>query len=158
MSVLKDKREFLRFITRADCEVTEAHWGHHDWCCKPEMTGTQNLILVRVTMPPGRGHQFHYHPMREEIIYILEGTGEQWVDRDCRRLKSGETAFIPRNIVHGIYNSSRRPVTFLAILSPAEAEGPFLIDCYREEPWKTLRAPFEYTEKTHRKGPRPNGR
>jgi hypothetical protein len=30
-------------------------------------------------------------------------------------------------------------MTFLAILSPAEAEGPFLVDCYDEEPWRSLR-------------------
>ena len=140
----KDKKEFLRFITRQDCEVTEAHWGHHDWCCKPEMTGSKNLILVRVTMPPGRGHQFHLHPAREEIIYILEGKGEQWVDRERRILKPGETAFIPRKVVHGIYNSSKAPVTFLAILSPAVAKGPFLIDRYDDEPWRSLRKPFRY--------------
>ena len=82
----KDKKEFLTFITKQECEVTEAHWGMHDWCCKPEMTGTKNLILVRVTMPPGRGHQFHYHPAREEIIYILDGKGEQpWFPRPFRR-------------------------------------------------------------------------
>ena len=140
----KDRKEFLRFITRQECEVTEAHWGHHDWCCKPEMTGTKNLILVRVTMPPGRGHQFHLHPAREELIYVLEGRGEQWVDRERRILRAGETAFIPRRVVHGIYNSSKAPVTFLAILSPAVAKGPFLIDCYEDEPWRSLRKPFRY--------------
>ena len=140
----RGRKEFLRFIRNQDCEVSEAHWGHHDWCCKPEMTGTKNLILVRVTMPPGRGHQFHRHPAREEIIHILDGLGEQWVDRARRILKPGETAFIPRNIVHGIYNSSKKPVTFLAILSPAVARGPFLIDCYDQEPWRSLRKPFKY--------------
>ncbi|HLF94214.1 MAG TPA: cupin domain-containing protein [Planctomycetota bacterium] len=140
----RDRTEFLRFITKQDCEVSEAHWGHHDWCCKPEMTGAKHLILVRVTMPPGRGHQFHRHPAREEIIYVLDGLGEQWVDRERRILKPGETAFIPRNIVHGIYNSSKKPVTFLAMLSPAVAKGPFLIDCYDDKPWRELRKPFRY--------------
>ena len=27
----RDKKAFLNFITKQDCEVTEAHWGHHDW-------------------------------------------------------------------------------------------------------------------------------
>ena len=30
-------------------------------------------------------------------------------------------------------------MTFLAILSPAKAKGPFLVDCYDEEPWRSLR-------------------
>ena len=30
-------------------------------------------------------------------------------------------------------------LTFLAILSPAKAKGPFLVDCYDQEPWRSLR-------------------
>jgi hypothetical protein len=35
-------------------------------------------------------------------------------------------------------------VTYLAILSPAVAKGPFLIDTYHDKPWRDLRKPFEY--------------
>ena len=62
---------------------------------EPELTGTKQLTLVRVTMRPGAGHQFHYHPAREEIIYILDGVAEQWVDREKRRLKAGEMRVHP---------------------------------------------------------------
>ena len=134
----------LRFVTTGKAEVEFAPWGKHWWLSKPELTGTKQILFVRVTMPPGTGHQFHYHPAREEIIYIVDGTGEQWVDRKRCRLKPGESAFIPKNTVHAIYNSSKKPVTFLAILSPAEAKGPFLVDCYKDEPWCCLREPFEY--------------
>lgn len=134
----------MRFITTGKAAVEFAPWGRHGWHCRPGFTDTKQLILVQVTMPPGTGHQFHRHPAREEIIYILDGKGEQWVDQDRRQLKPGESAFIPRNIVHAIYNSSKKPVTFLAILSPAVAKGPFLIDCYDQEPWCCLREPFEY--------------
>lgn len=121
-----------------------APWGKHWWLSKPELTGTELLTLVRVTMRPGAGHQFHYHPAREEIIYIVDGAAEQWVDREKRRLLPGDIAFIPRKVVHAIHNTSRRAMTFLAILSPSEAEGPFLVDCYDEEPWRSLRKPFAY--------------
>jgi mannose-6-phosphate isomerase-like protein (cupin superfamily) len=90
-------------------------------------------------MRPGTGHRFHHHPEREEIIYIEDGVAEQWVDREKRSLKAGECAFIPKKVVHAIFNSSKKPMTFLAILSPAKAKGPFLIDCYDEEPWRSLR-------------------
>ena len=134
----------LRFVTSERAEVETASWGKHWWLSKPGLTATEQLILVRVTMPPGAGHQFHYHPAREEIIYVVDGVAEQWVDREKRRLKAGEIAFIPAKVVHAIHNASRKPLTFLAILSPAEAPGPFLIDCYEDEPWRTLRAPFAY--------------
>lgn len=134
----------MRFVTTREAEVEIAPWGRHWWLSKPGLTGTELLTLVRVTMRPGAGHQFHYHPAREEIIYVVDGVAEQWVDRERRRLNAGEIAFIPRNVVHAIHNTSSRPMTFLAILSPSEAEGPFLVDCYEEEPWRSLREPFAY--------------
>ena len=148
----------LRFVTSKNSEVEFAPWGKHWWLSKPELTGTALLTLVRVTMRPGAGHQFHYHPAREEIIYVVEGVAEQWVDQEKRSLKAGEIAFIPKNVVHAIHNSSKRRLTFLAILSPAEAEGPFLVDCYEDEPWRSLRAPFTYDRldpKRRRRAARP---
>jgi quercetin dioxygenase-like cupin family protein len=133
------RRKALRFVTSATARVELAAWGKHWWLSEPGLTGTALLTLVRVTMRPGTGHRFHHHPEREEIIYVVDGVAEQWVDRTMRRLKAGECAFIPKNVVHAIFNSSRKPMTFLAILSPAKAKGPFLIDCYDEEPWRSLR-------------------
>ena len=129
-----------RFITAASAEIELAPWGKHWWLSKPGLTDTRQLTLVRVTMRPGTGHSFHYHPAREEIIYIVDGVAEQWVDREKRTLRRGECAFIRENVVHAIFNASAKPMTFLAILSPAEAPGPFLVDCYEDEPWRSLRA------------------
>ena len=128
-----------RFVTTETAEFEPTARGPHWWLSRPGLTDTNQLILVRVTMPAGGGHDFHYHPAREEIIYIIDGVAEQWVDRERQILKAGDTAFIPENVVHAIYNASDQPMTFLAILSPAEAEGPFLVDCFAEEPWRSLR-------------------
>jgi quercetin dioxygenase-like cupin family protein len=128
-----------RFIDAGNAQIELAPWGKHWWLSRPGFTDTRQLTLVRVTMRPGTGHRFHYHPAREEIIYVIDGVAEQWVDREKRTLKAGECAFIRENVVHAIHNASKKPMTFLAILSPAEAEGPFLVDCYDEEPWRNLR-------------------
>jgi quercetin dioxygenase-like cupin family protein len=134
----------LRFVTADKARIEYAPWGKHWWLCQTGLTGTELLTLVRVTMYPGAGHQFHYHPELEEIIYIVDGVAEQWIDREKRRLKAGEIAFIPKMVVHAIHNPTKKPMTFLAILSPATSKGPFLVDCYNDEPWRTLRRPFEY--------------
>ena len=146
MSRVTDAIKTLRFVTAASARVELAPWGKHSWLSQPGLTDTKQLTLVRVRMRPGAGHQFHYHPAREEIIYVVDGVAEQWVDREKRRLKAGEIAFIPQGVVHAIHNSSKKPLTFLAILSPSEADGPFLVDCYEDEPWRSLRAPFIYPQ------------
>ena len=142
MSSATDAIQALRFVTSAKARVEFAPWGKHWWLSDPALTGTKQLTLVRVTMRPGAGHQFHYHPAREEIIYVLDGVAEQWVGEEKRRLKAGEIAFIPKNVVHAIHNTSKKPMSFLAILSPATARGPFLVDVYDDEPWRSLRKPF----------------
>jgi quercetin dioxygenase-like cupin family protein len=133
------KRKPLRFVTAKAARIEKAPWGKHWWLSEAALTGTKLLTLVRVTMRPGTGHQFHHHPAREEIIYIVDGVAEQWVGREKRTLRKGECAFIPKKVVHAIFNSSKKPMTFLAILSPARAKGPFLVDCYDKEPWKSIR-------------------
>lgn len=128
-----------RFVTSENMLVEELPWGPHDWLIRPDIVAAEKLLLVRVHMPPGTGHAFHRHPEMEEIIYVLEGQAEQWVDRERRILGPGESAHIPQNVVHGTYNAGSMTLRFLAILSPAKISGPALIDMSLEEPWKSLR-------------------
>ena len=129
-----------RFVTAHEKQVEGSPWGPHEWLCRPGLTEADGLLLVRVLMPPHRAHQFHRHPAMEELIYIISGTAEQWVDRDKRTLRAGDVAHIPRDVVHGTYNAGDGPLVFLAILSPAVFEGPALIDVSEDEPWRSLRA------------------
>ena len=133
------KNELLRFIGKEDTEVEELDWGPHEWISRTGLTEAEHLMLVRVTMPPGKGHAFHRHPAMEEIIYVISGKAEQWVDREKRILGAGESAHIPMDMVHGTYNAGEEPLVFLAILSPAVFEGPALIDVSQDKPWSELR-------------------
>jgi quercetin dioxygenase-like cupin family protein len=131
--------ELLRFVTASDAIVEPSPWGPHEWLCRPGLTDATHLQVVRVSMPPGTGHAFHRHPAMEEIIYVVSGRAEQWVDRASRALGPGEIAHIPTDVVHGTYNAGKDTLVFLAILSPALFDGPALVDVSGEEPWASLR-------------------
>ena len=133
------KETLLRFIQQGDVQVEQLPWGPHEWISRTGLTAAEKLMLVRVTMPPGQAHKFHRHPSMEEIIYVVQGSAEQWVDRESRLLGPGDAAHIPTNVVHGTYNAGPDPLVFLAILSPAVFTGPALIDVSTEEPWAHLR-------------------
>ena len=135
-----------RFVTAAEMQVEGSPWGPHEWLCRPGLTEAEGLLMVRVLMPPGRAHQFHRHPALEEIIYVLSGTAEQWVDREKRLLGPGEAAHIPRDVVHGTYNAGADTLVFLAILSPAKFEGPALVDVHTAAPWCARKAPMVFPE------------
>jgi quercetin dioxygenase-like cupin family protein len=131
--------ELRRFVTSHEMQVEDAPWGPHEWLCRPGLTDAKDLLLVRVRMPPGKGHAFHRHPAMEEIIYVVSGRAEQWVEDEFRLLGPGDTAHIPKDKVHGTYNAGDETLVFLAILSPAIFEGPALIDVSNEEPWASMR-------------------
>ena len=136
---MSERAAALRFVTRSDVEVEELPWGSHEWLCRPGLTDARDLLLVRVRMPPGTGHAFHTHPEMEEIIYVVSGEAEQWVDRECRRLDAGDIAHIPKGVVHATYNAGANTLVFLAILSPALIDGPALVDVSAEAAWNALR-------------------
>ena len=103
------------------------------------MVADTNLLCVRARLEPGQAHPFHHHPHLEEILYILSGTAEQWVEREQRLMQPGDSLYLPVGIVHGTYNPGREPLDFLAILSPAKNPGPITVDDSASEPWKSLR-------------------
>jgi quercetin dioxygenase-like cupin family protein len=80
----------------------------------------------------------------EEIIYVISGTAEQWVDHEKRILTAGDSAHIPKDVVHGTYNAGDDELVFLAILSPARFTGPALVDVHRDEPWRSVRSPMSF--------------
>jgi len=128
-----------RFVTVKEAETEQLSWASLEWLCRDSVCDAEQLMLCRVDIQPGGGHNFHRHPELEEIIYVLEGTAEQWVDREKRLLTPGQIAHIPRDVVHATFNPTEERLVILAILSPAKHQGPFLVDVYEEEPWCRLR-------------------
>jgi quercetin dioxygenase-like cupin family protein len=119
-------------------------WTNNEWLCRPDIVDAKKLLLVRANMDPMHCHPFHFHPHREEIIYVVYGRAEQWVGSEHRILRAGEMAHIPPGTIHATYNPHAEPLVFLAILSPAElpadlAAAPDPHDVSSHEPWASIR-------------------
>lgn len=126
------------FVTKSEIDHGDLPWCHLEWLSSPTLTGAQRLLLIRVEFQEGDQHNFHYHPGREEIIYVLEGECEQWVGAQTKLLGVGEVAHIPADLPHALKNTGSGPLKILAILSPTESDGEFTVDVSDQEPWKTL--------------------
>ncbi len=133
-----------RFVTPADVEHVDLEWCHVEWLAKAGIVESKHLQLVRATFPPGEAHNFHYHPVHEEILYVIEGEMTQWVGDTKRVLQVGEIAHIPAGVPHSTINTGSGTLRFLAILGPTGEDGPDVVDCFNEEPWKTLQPPVFY--------------
>ena len=137
--LMSDPIATRRFVTAAEKVDFLSPWTLEEWLCRGDIVNNEHLMLVRANMEPGRDHPFHCHPTREEIIYVISGKAEQWVGKEKRILGPGDIAFVPIGEVHGTYNPFEEKLVFLAILSPAKADEPGLVDMSREEPWASLR-------------------
>ena len=126
-------------VSFGDTEIERLPGKVHQWYCKPGMVRDTNLMFVRAHLLPGEAHKFHHHPQMEEILYVLSGSAEQWVEREKRVLRPGDSVYLPPGIVHGTYNIGEQTLDFLAILTPAKSAGPMTVEVSEQEPWKSLR-------------------
>ena len=129
-----------KFIPATEADREQLDWGALAWLSRPQTTGAKDLVVIEVSLSPGGGHNFHKHPDQEEVIYVIEGTVEQWLRDEKQMLSSGDSVFIPADVVHASFNTSDAPAKLLAILGPCVSdEGYQLVEVADEAPWNTLR-------------------
>ena len=94
-----------------------------------------------MNLAPGKGHDFHKHPDQEEVIYVVAGEVEQWVDREKRMLGAGRLAPSSRPTWCTRRSmSAKTDAKIVAILGPCVGPiGYELVDVAGEAPWKDLR-------------------
>ena len=130
-----------KFIQSQEVERDHLDWGVIGWLSRPETTGGKDIVAMEVSLSPGYGHDFHKHPEQEEVIYVIEGSVEQWLEDKKQTLNAGDSVFIAADVVHASFNVSAEPAKLFVTLSPSKGdEGYQLVDVYEE-------APLEYAAK-----------
>jgi quercetin dioxygenase-like cupin family protein len=129
-----------KFVTRATIEQTNLDWGSTAFLSNPTTTGASQLTVMEVILMPGNGHNFHKHPDQEEVICVIEGRIEQWLERERTELGPGEAVFIPADVVHASFNVGNVPAKLMVTLGPCVGESGYdVVDVASEAPWKDLR-------------------
>src|SRR6187431_875086 len=93
-----------RFIGKDDVRRDELEIARLGWLSNPTSTGAKHFTVIEGTFFPGKGHSFHYHAAQEELIYVVSGTVEHWIEREKRMLRPGDSVFMPAGIVHATFN------------------------------------------------------
>jgi len=104
-------------------------WGRLTLTVGPEVNGAERFSGGLVDVAPGSGHARHNHPGAEEIILVIEGTGQQMVEDEAGRpvvqeVGPGCTIFVPESRFHSTLNTGDRPMKLFVCYSPA---GPELL-------------------------------
>jgi quercetin dioxygenase-like cupin family protein len=129
-----------KFVMVKEIKPEINDWGKLGWLSNPPNTGAKDLTVIDVNLSPGKGHDFHKHPDQEEVILVVSGKVEQWLDREKRILGPGDSAFIPGGVVHASFNVGDADAKIVAILGPCVGKiGYEVVDVAGEAPWKTMR-------------------
>ena len=129
-----------RFVASDKAEREELDWGTMIWLSRPQTTGAKELVAIEVSLSPGHGHDFHKHPDQEEVIYVIEGSIEQWLEGKKQVLNKGDSVFIPADVVHASFNISSSSAKLFVTLGPCSGEeGYKLVDVSGHAPWNSLR-------------------
>jgi quercetin dioxygenase-like cupin family protein len=129
-----------KFVAARDIPSDRLDWGELAWISRPSTTGSRQITEALVTLAPGFGHDFHRHPGQEEMLYVLSGTVEQWIEGEKRTLAAGDAVFVSRGTVHASFNTGIDDAKFLVVLSPSAGEGGYESEeVAAQPPWNGLR-------------------
>ena len=60
--------------------------------------------LARQALLRGKASDYHKHDDKEQVYYILEGTGSIMTGSDVHPIAEGDTVYLPRGVCHQIIN------------------------------------------------------
>ena len=129
-----------RFLKLEEAAQVALDWGSLRPICDPVGTEWSGLLASEIVVPSGKGHNFHFHPRQEELIYVLSGEIEQWLGTERRILGPGDCVDVPAKQIHASFNESNEDAKLFAILVPPVGEGGYeFVDVSDQPPWDKLR-------------------
>ncbi|MFC4991572.1 cupin domain-containing protein [Rubritalea tangerina] len=131
------------FLSKDNIIAEPAPMGMNEFFSHPSADGaapTEDLIFIRGTLQPGMGHDFHFHQNREEFLYILSGSIEQWIGHEKRLCKPGDVIYVPPATVHASFNVGQETAQLLAIFNKKSDPAELATDVSTQAPWNNIRA------------------
>jgi len=83
-------------------------------------TTAGGLFVFENTIQPGEGVPPHAHTREDEIIHLIDGACEIFLDGKICVAQAGAVINFPRNVVHGFRNVGEVPARALFIATPGE--------------------------------------
>jgi mannose-6-phosphate isomerase-like protein (cupin superfamily) len=109
----------VRIVTPTDQTVEEWRPGVRTRLLVSAATGAQSLCVFEQWSEPGRGAPTHTHFDVEEVILVVDGRAEVWIDGETTVLERGGTALVPPHALHGFRNAGTEVLHTLTALPDA---------------------------------------
>ena len=86
--------------------------------------GATAFCIFEQWIDPGSGAPTHFHPA-EEVLTVVSGEAEFWLDQDRRTLSSDASLIVPARVRHGFRNVGTTVLQIRAVLALAHFEAHF---------------------------------
>jgi quercetin dioxygenase-like cupin family protein len=104
-----------RLVRVEDAVPTRGPWGEWRRYFRGETHGTQDMVVLAVTLKPGQApHRPHRHA-EEEFMILAEGAGTWNVDGKESAARKGDVVYAAPWTIHGLKNTSDAPLTYYMV-------------------------------------------
>ena len=77
-----------------------------------------SACMIRVA-PGDKVRPAHAHPLGEEVIYIIRGSGRVLVAGEVSPVRAGSTVLFPKGAVHMLHNTGTEEMKVVCFFAPA---------------------------------------
>ncbi len=124
----------VRVRSLSDTPMVDLPGRRLQWLVTPDTLGAQNLSMAVMDCPAGSVvRPLHSHRDTEEVIFVLEGRGEAWIDGDTAPFQQGDAVLFPANSRHMLRNTGTGPLRTCSIFSPSTSGASYVL--YEESVW-----------------------
>ena len=124
----------IRIASLSDVPAQKLPGRELQWLVTPETIGAEKISMAIMDCPPGSTvRPLHSHRDIEEILFILEGAGEAWVDGEVAPFKQGDAVLFPANSKHMVRNTGATSLRTCSIFSPPTSPDSYSL--YEDEGW-----------------------
>jgi len=122
-----EERKMPLKININDVEPIHLEGRDLSWIVTEETVGAKQMaIAVMQCFPNAIVKPLHSHKGIEEVIYILEGQGEIWIDDELIAFKEGDAVFFPADSKHQVRNTSDVMLKTLSIFSQPTSPDQYI--------------------------------
>jgi quercetin dioxygenase-like cupin family protein len=109
--------EKRKFVLNALSEVQPFRFEGMDIRPLVQKEDTENMVAYHIRIPPRTKVPHSYHKDACEVIYVLDGEGDIYLDHVPTRMKASDSVFIQPRVWHS-FETGDREMTVLAVLTP----------------------------------------
>lgn len=117
-----------KIVSINDVEPIKLEGRDLRWIITEKTVGAEQLsIAIMHCHPHAVVKPLHAHRDIEEVVYILEGQGQAWIDGEVVSFAKGDAVFFPANSKHQVRNTGDETLVTASIFSAVTSPSDYVL-------------------------------